>query len=178
MEQNKFKALEELKLTKEEALEWIEHLWKQQIVKTPVALVYRQANGCEEAYPYLDKKRKAEVVGLLINYKVWSLTGQQANVMYYDIDADVKKNLPLVHDLKEIENRFLFIKQTFAILRENGIEVEDFLEQGAYWTKQSYSIKNQDTIRVYSLADKQDYAVDPSRGKVAHIRKCYNFYKN
>lgn len=178
MENSKIKALEELRLTKEEALEWIEHLWKQQVVKTPVALVYRKSNGCEEAYPYLDKSRKTEVVGLLINDKVWSLIGQQANVMYYDIDADVKKNLPVVRDLKEIENRLVFIKQTFAVLRENGIEVEDFLEQGAYWTKQSCSIKNQDTIRVYSLENKQDYAVDPSRGKVAHIRKCYHFYKN
>lgn len=176
MDTAKFKALEELKLTKEEAMEWIEHLWNCQIVKTPIALVYKRKDSFAEAYPYLDKSRKNEVIGLFINNKVWSLVGQQENVMFYDIHDDKKSRLPSVSDLKDVNLHLDAVRSTIATLRENGIEVEDFFDCGTYWTNQYYAIKKQTTVKVYSLVAAQEYEIDPSRGKVAHVRECYPFY--
>ena len=178
MEEKKMKTLEDIKLTKEEALEWIEHLKRMSNVKTPLSLVYKLPDGDLKAVPYLDKTAKDNIVGVLLNGTVWGLT-QLKNVMYFDAKNVLKEHLklPSVHELEEVNQRLASINETMEILRENGIVADNFLDHGSYWTNQCAVIKDETSVRIYSLGSKREYIVDPYRGKLAHARTCYPFYK-
>lgn len=180
MEQNKIDALRKLGLTKEEAREWIDILAQESVIKTPLSIVYKLDNGGFDAQPFLDLSRKNEVFGVLINDIVWPLTGQTANVEYYNARKLLSKgmNFPSESDMAQVNARIKLIQQTFEILRKNGIAAEDFDEDAVYWTSQAWSVKNETRVAVYCMPAKCRYEYDPSRGKVAYARMCTSFYAN
>lgn len=178
MEKTKIEALRKLGLTKDEAREWIDILFEESTVKTPMAIVYKNKDDSLDALPYLDKTRKEDVVGVLENDVIWFLTGQKSNVLYHEAKNLVteKSRFPSVAQLERVCSRLPAINQTFDILRKYGIKAEDFLEHGHYWTSQQWSINDKDTVIVYSIKDKSKYEFDPFRGKLAHARVCMPFY--
>ncbi len=177
MNKEKIDALRNLKVTKEEALEWVNILEKECHVETPLPIVYLKENGCLEAYPYLDKEKKEQAFGILINDIVWPLTGQYANVDMFKACHLLKDMFfPSVSDLMQVRERMPFIKSTFAILRAHEVEADDFLD-GVYWTSHMWSNKKEFVRKVYSVSDAVCYNYDPYRGKKAHLRGCKNFHK-
>ena len=140
--------------------------------------MYQLPDGDLKAVPYLDKTAKDSIVGILLNGTVWGLT-QIENVQYFDAQKVLKEHykLPSVYELEEVNQRLAAINETMKILRDNGVVAENFLDHGSYWTNQYAVIKNETSVRIYSLGSKREYIVDPCRGKLAHVRMCYPFYK-
>lgn len=177
MNKEKFDALARLGLTKEEAREWINHLCNQQVLRTPLPLVYKLENGCYEVLSYLDLSRKNEVFGILSGDVIWSLVGQKKNINYYDAQKMLKENkdmrLPSPAEFRQLESEMDKANTMFTFLIEQGITC-DYFNSEHHWA--SHNELRDDSL-IYSFRDNAIYKVDPTR-RLSNARLCIDYYFN
>ena len=146
---------------------------QKKTVKTPLPIIYKTEDGMFEELNYLDLSRRHEVCGILTGMIVWPLVGQSFNIPYFGVEKYVETSngevdelcLPSVAGFESFDEEEL--NATFHILRSYGLECEDFVKHGVYWTR------NRDgySVAAYSFASKTTYYVNPNR-RTGHFRGC------
>jgi hypothetical protein len=159
--------------TSADVLELNDAQLQKKTVETPLPIIYKTEDGMFEELSYLDLSRRHEVCGVLTKMLIWPLVGQRFNILYFGVENHVETSngevdelcLPNVADFESLNEED--VNATFQILRTYGLECEDFVKHGVYWTRG----RNGYTVAAYSFASNSTYYVNPSR-RVGHFRGC------
>ncbi len=173
MKEKKIKERETLLSMPTVVFELKESQLKETTVETALPLLYKTQDGLYEEMNYLDLSRRQDVCGILTGMIVWPLVGQRFNILYFGIQDYVESNdgavdelcLPTVADFENLNEDD--INATFHVLRSYGLECEDFVKHGVYWTRD----RDGYSVAAYSFANRSMYYVNPNR-RTGHLRGC------
>ena len=193
MKQSKIDALDKLGLTKEEALEWIERLarndrisHKDSRIATNYIVCYKDENGKYSYHRYIDPFRINEIYAVQV-MPDWLMTLHDETEKYVDFsiaidihwkaqyyDKYAKANgwevmtLDFLKEYQEEYARFL-ASDDAALLKKNKVKIKDLSYGYDYWVREDKELYTGEHYSLYNLF-KTDASLSDHDAKRGYIR--------
>ena len=193
MKQSKIDALDRLGLTKEEALEWIERLAKEERrshkdsrIATKCIICYKDENGKYSYHRYIDPFRINEIYAVQVTPD-WLMTLRDEtekyadfplslnihwNAQFYDKYAKADgweiMTLDFLKEYQKEYERFL-ASDDGALLKENKVKIKNLLYGYDYWVREDKEFYTGEHYSLYSLF-KTDASLSDHDAKRGYIR--------